>query len=412
VSAGFFPMLGLQPLLGRVFLPEEDTPGARRVVLLSHELWQRRFGQDRSVVGKAITLDDRPYTVVGILPPGFQAFGAYDLWVPLALDPVPEFRRQRMRIVWVAARLKPGVTLEEARADVTTVAQRMERQYPQGYQGVEVRVLPLHERLVGNARLSLLVLFGAVGFVLLIACANVANLLLARGVARAKETATRGVLGAGRVRLLRQFLTESILLGLLGGSAGLLLAAWGMHSLATLIPSNLPVASEVKVDGSVLMFTLVLSLATGILFGFAPALGSMRSDLNSILKEGSESSTRHFGVFHFRNLLVVFELALTLVLLVGAGLMVRSFARLREVNPGFRPENVLAMAIDLPRSRYPEPVQQAAFFREALRRVRTLPGVSAAGTTTRLPMAPGMGGQSCCRLRANPLGPPKKVPDG
>ena len=408
VSAEFFPMLGVQPLLGRAFLPEEDRPGRNNVVLLSHELWRRRFGGDRRAVGKAVTLDDERYTVIGVLPPSFHIFGEYDVWVPLALDPVTEFRRQRMSIVWTMARLRPGVALDEARAHVTTIAKRMEQQYPQGYQGVQVRMLPLHERLVGNLRLSLLAFFGAVGFVLLIACANVANLLLGRGLARGKEIAIRAALGAGRLRLVRQFLTESILLGVLGGTAGLLLATWGMHSLTALIPSSLPGAQEVKIDHLVLVFALVLSLATGVFFGLAPALATTKIDLSSILNEGGESRALRWGPFRFRNLLVVGELALTLVLLIGAGLMVRSFMRLRDVNPGFRAQNVLSMAIELPRSRYPDPARQAAFFREVLRRVQTLPGVQSTGTTSQLPMAQGMGDQALFSIEGEPPWPPEE----
>lgn len=402
VSAEFFPMLGVQPLLGRAFFPEEDRPGRNNVVLLSYELWRRRFGGDKSAVGKAVTVDDERYTVIGVLPQGFHIFGEYDVWVPLALDPVTEFRRQRMSIVWAVARLKPGATMEQARAQVSTIAKRTEQQYPQGYQGVQVIMLPLHERLVGNLRLSLLALFGAGGFVLLIACANVANLLLGRGLARAKEIAIRAALGAGRLRLVRQFLTESILLGVLGGTTGLLLATWGMHSLAALIPSSLPGAQEVKIDHSVLVFALLLSLATGVFFGLAPALATTKVDLGSTLKDGGEPPVLRLGPFHFRKLLVIGELALTLVLLIGAGLMVRSFVRLREVNPGFRPQNVLSMAIELPHSRYPELARQAAFFREVLHRVQTLPGVQSAATTSQLPMAQGMGDQALFSIEGEP----------
>jgi putative ABC transport system permease protein len=408
VSAEFFPMLGVQPLLGRAFLPEEDRPGRNNVVLLSHDLWRRRFGGDQSVVGKAVTLDGERYTVLGVLPQGFHIFGQYDVWAPLALDPVTEFRRQRMSIVWAMARLKPGATMEQARAQVSTVAKRMEQQYPQGYQGVQVMVLPLHERLVGNLRLSILALFGAGGFVLLIACANVANLLLGRGLARVKEIAIRAALGADRLRLVRQFLTESILLGVLGGTTGLLLATWAMHALVALIPSSLPGAQGVKIDYSVLVFALLLSLATGVFFGLAPAFATTKIDLSSTLKEGGGSPVVRVGPFRFRNLLVIGELALTLVLLVGAGLMVRSFVRLRDVNPGFRPQNVLSMAIELPRSKYPEPARQAAFFREVLHRVQTLPGVQSAATTSQLPMAQGMGDQALFSIEGEPAWAPEE----
>jgi predicted permease len=410
VSAEFFPMLGVRPLLGRTFLAEEDGPSRNKVVLLSHELWRRHFGGDPSAVGKAVTLDDERYAVIGVLPQSFQIFGEYDVWVPLALDPVTESRRQRMSIVWAMARLRPGAALEQARANVTTIAKRMEQQYPQGYQAVQVIMLPLHERLVGNLRLSLWALFGAVGFVLLIACANVANLLLGRGLARGKEIAIRAALGAGRLRLVRQFLTESILLGVLGGTTGLLLATLGMHSLAALIPASLPGAQEVKIDQSVLVFTLLLSLASAVFFGLAPALATTKVDLNSTLKEGGESPVVRLGLFRFRNLLVIGELALTLVLLIGAGLMVRSFIRLRDVNPGFRPENVLTMAIELPRSKYPEPARQAAFFREVLSRVQTLPGVQSAATTNQLPMAQGKGNQALFSIEGEPPWPPEEGP--
>lgn len=394
VSFDFFPLLGVEPLYGRIFSQEEDQPGRASVVLLSYELWQRKFGGTPSVIGRTVILDEKPCTVIGVIPRDFRIFGRYDVWMPLALDPVAELARKRMSIVYAVARLRPQVTEEQARAGLTVIDRRLEKEYPQGYKGVQVRILPLHERLVGQVRLSLLILLGAVGFLLLIACVNVANLLLARGHAREKEIALRGALGASRLRLVRQFITESVLLAFLGGTAGLVLSFWGMRVMAGLVPADTPGGSQIGMDPHVLVFSMLISLATGVTFGLAPALATSKPDLNSLLKGIGDSAQTLRGHFSFRSALTVCEVALTTVLMIGAGLMVRSFLKVRDVNPGFDAVNVLTMAVKLPRSTYPQPSQQAEFIRQALARIRTLPGVDFAGTTSQLPLSQGSGDQS------------------
>lgn len=397
VTPGFFQTLGARAAIGRALSPEADRPGGDRAVVLSHRLWQRRFGGDARVVGRTVTLNDQSFTVVGVMPPDFNYPETdSELWaasrravpdIALAGNPDPETLRS-LHYLNVIARLKPGVTREQAHAEMETIAARLEQEHPTENNGHTARVVSLHEQLVGDVRPALLILLGAVGLVLLIACANVANLLLARATARAKEMSIRTALGASRARLVRQLLTESTMLAVAGGAVGLLLAVWGLDLLIALSPENIPRLSEINLDKWVLAFTLGVSLLTGLIFGLAPALQASSLDLNSALKEGGRGTTEAFGRRRMRSALVVFEVALTLVLLIGAGLMIRSFSRLQQVDPGFKADNVLTMELSLPQSRFNESEQQAAiFFREVVGRIGTLPGVEAVGATWILPMS-------------------------
>jgi putative ABC transport system permease protein len=389
VSASFFPLLGVKTSLGRTFLPEEDKPKAERVVVISHGLWQRRFGGDANIIGQSLTLDAQSYTVVGVLAAGFDfpiEIEKADVWSPLALD--GQLLEQRgAHFLKVIARLKPGVSPQTAQAEITTIASRLEQQYPEDDTDRIVTLYSLYDHLVGGIRPALLVLLGAVGFVLLIACSNVANLLLARAAARQKEIAIRMALGASRGRIVRQLITESLILAFIGGGAGLLLALWGVESLIALSPANLPRLSGIGVDGWVLGFTLLISVMTGIIFGLAPALKASRPDLNDALKEGGRGSTEGFSGRRLRNLLVVSEMALALVLLISAGLLIRSFLQLQQVNAGFDPANVLTMSVQLPESKYEQGVQVSAFFEQTLERIAALPGVESAGGITTLPLS-------------------------
>ena len=390
VSADFFSVLGVQPAAGRAFLAEDDRPGAARVVVLSHQLWQRRFSSDKNILGKSIALNGQSFAVIGIMPqefqftvPGFFRTPA-ELWAPSALVKDNATRgNQYLRII---ARLKPEVSLQRAQAEMTTLASQLQQEYPSTNAGLGVRLITLHEQTVGNVRPALLILCGTVGFVLLIACANVANLLLARAAARQKEIAVKLALGATRRRLVRQLLTESMLLALAGGALGILLALWGTDVLVSLSPASLPRVKEIGVDRYVLGFTLLVSVLTGTLFGLVPALQASKPDLNVSLKEGSRGSSENLGRGSLRSTLVVFEIVAAFVLLIGAGLMIKSFMRLGEVNAGFNPENVLTMTLSLPRAKYNEPRAQAAFFQRALEQIKSLPGVDSVGAINDLPL--------------------------
>ncbi|MDQ3803874.1 MAG: ABC transporter permease [Acidobacteriota bacterium] len=386
VSASLFPLLGVEPHLGRAFLPEEDQPGANRVAVLSHGLWQRRFGADANIAGKPLTLNGESYEVVGVMPPHFQFPSREDeLWVPIAFTPQEAASRGR-HYLQVLARLKPGVTLGQAQAEMSTIAARLQQQYPEQNTNLGATVTPLHEHVVGDIRPALLVLLGAVGFVLLVACANVANLLLARAAVRQKEIAVRVALGASRLRLVRQFLTESVLLAALGGGLGLLLSVWGVSLLKTFIPENISQARAVAVDARVLGFTVLVSLLTGLIFGLAPAVQASNFNLNETLKEGGRDSAAGSRGNRIRALLVVAEVAVSLVLLIGAGLLINSFLRLRNVDPGFRADNLLTMSIELPQQKYPDPARRAAFYTELVSRIEALPGVKSAAVTNWIPL--------------------------
>jgi putative ABC transport system permease protein len=386
VSASLFPTLGVEPQLGRWFTPEEDQPGANRVVMLSHRLWQRRFGSDPAIVGKTIMLNGAGFSVVGVMPESFQFPEREDqFWIPIAFSQ-NEAARRGAHYLQVVARLKPGVSLAQAQAEMSAIAARLQQQYPDQNTGLGAAVVPLHEQMVGNMRTVLLVLLGAVGFVLLIACANVANLLLARAAARQKEIATRIALGASRLRLVRQFLTESVLLAVLGGGVGLLLSVWGVRVLKAFIPDNISQAKEITVDARVLVFTLLVSLLTGLVFGIAPALQATNFNLNETLKEGGRGPALGGRGNRIRRTLVVAEVAVSLVLLIGAGLLVNSFLRLRNVDPGFRTDHVLTMSVTLPPLKYPDHARREAFYTELIDRVEALPGVKSAAVASQIPL--------------------------
>ena len=382
VSANFLTTLGVKPIRGRDFLAEEDQPGAKPVVIISHALWQRRFGGDESIIGKQLTLSNQQFTVIGITPPDFQYAGEADVNVPIGLSAERFKLRTKDPGILAFARLKPGTSNAAATAELNTIAARLEQQYPDTNTGRRVRVESLRESLVGDIRPTLLTLLGAVGFVLLIACANVANLLLTRSAGRQREMAIRTALGAGRMRILRQLFTESIVLALAGGVVGLLLAIWGTRLIASYIPEGIPRMSELGVDARVLLFTLGAALLTGVFFGLAPALQSSDSNITETLKEGERNSSR--GRNRAGSLLVISEVALTLVLLVGAGLLVKSFWRLSQVNPGFNPQNVLAMQVAVS-ARPEEGAKVNGFLTELQSRVKALPGVQSVSVSNGLP---------------------------
>jgi putative ABC transport system permease protein len=385
VTSNLFSLLGVQPMLGRSLLPEEDQPGHDPVVILSYGLWQRRFGSDPGLVGQTVKLDGQDHTVIGIMPPGFEfpldifeTLQAPDVWIPFGAHPERQDRgSHNFRVV---ARLKPGVTIEQAQANMESIVRGIGQQYP-GHRGRSATVAGLQRNATREVRPALLLLLAAIGLVLLIACANVANLQLARATARQRESAIRQALGAGRRRLIRQLLTESVLLALLGGAAGLLLAFWGVQFLVKLSPA-IPRLQETTIDVRVLGFTLLLSLATGILFGLAPAFQGSRIDLNEALKESGTRSTAGSSRARTRSLLVIVEIALALMVLIGAGLLIRSFLLLQSVDPGFNPHNVLTAFISAPG----DPRQQVVLAKEVIDRIEALPGVQAAGGATSSPL--------------------------
>src|SRR5215510_2208817 len=354
VSANFFSTLGVRPQLGRAFTPEEDRAGANPVVVISHSLWQRRFGADAEIIGKPLTLSDKPFTVIGVLPPDFQFYFPVDVFMSINLT-IPERLKQERGEhggITAVARLKPGVTQEQASAEMENIAVNLERQYPKTNTTNRVFLRSIREDQVGSVKSSLLLLLGAAGFVLLIACANVANLLLARAAARQKEMALRAALGATRSRALRQLLTESMLLAAAGGSMGLLLAAWGKSMLVSQIAGNLPWINELPLDGAVFLFAVSASLLTGVVFGLFPALRLSQPKLTEALKDGNRGAGGARATM--RGGVVVAEVALALLLLVGAGLMLRSFALLNRIDTGFRPQNLLTMLTMLSPTRYGE----------------------------------------------------------
>jgi putative ABC transport system permease protein len=393
ITHNFFSALGATAAQGRVFLPEEDQPGKNKVVVLNHGFWQRRFGGDPSILNRNITLNDESYTVVGIMPPSFQ-FGrelgqVRDIWTPIAFTPEQlSPNNLTNEFLFVIARLKPNVTIRQAQAELDTIAANLRQQFMPGADRSNwgLTTESFRELVVGDIRQALWILMGIVGLVLLIACANVANLLLARAADRQKEMAIRTALGAGRWRVIRQLLTESALLSVAGGAIGLLLAWWGVSALVKVNEAQIPRASEVGLDWRVLAFTLGVALLTGIIFGLVPALQASKADLHETLKEGGRTGSSGARGW-VRGTLVVLEMALALVVLVSAGLLIRSFWRLQQVNPGFVPQNVLAMSVTLPMTKYREPVQRANFFKELLQQIRTLSGVRSAGACSILPLS-------------------------
>ncbi len=392
VSANFFSVLGVEPVLGRTFQAGEDQPGGNRVTVLTYAFWQRRFGGDPGIIGRALTINGESYTVIGVLPAGFQfALRNNDLWLPY--QPTQnQLTRRYMHGTNLIGRLKPGLGPTEAQSELSVIANRIEQEHTGSHAGTTAYLVPLQEEIVGTVRPILLVLLAAVGFVLLIACANVASLLLTRSLSRQKEVAIRSALGASRWRVIRQLLTESLLLSLLGGAAGLLIAYWGVPALIAWIPQNqlnaMPFLRSLGLNTSILAFSFGLSLFTGLVFGLAPALQSSRLDLNEALKEGGRQTSA--GASHrLRSAMVVTEIALAVVLLVGAGLMMKSLLRLLQTDIGFKPENVLTMSVVLPPSKYMQPQQQISFNDQLRQRVQSLPGVTGAATVNILPLNPG-----------------------
>jgi putative ABC transport system permease protein len=411
VSANFFDLLGVSATLGRTFTPEEGEAGHDQVVVLSQGLWKRRFGGDPAIIGKTIKLSGQDFTVVGIAPPDLQLLikqGSLtgkqaELWMPATFS--PNSRVRRGRYMTAIARLKPGVTLAQAQAEMDGIAGHLEEQYVDFNTGWGVNLVPLQNQLVGAIRPALLVLLGAVAFVLLIACANVANLLLARAATRQREIAIRTALGARRGRIVRQLLTEATVLAALGGALGLWLAMWGVDLLLALAPKDLTGLKDVGIDYRVLGFTMAVSVLTGVLFGLAPALEASRPNLNESLKEGGRGAATGRRSHRWRNVFVVVEVALALVLLIGAGLMIRSFARLQSVDPGFDANNLLTVRLLLPVSKYGQDPQRIAFFKQLAERVQALPGVRSAGAISYLPFTGG-GAATSIDIEGRPAPPP------
>jgi putative ABC transport system permease protein len=383
VTSPFFDVLGVAPQMGRTFEDGEDQPGRQHVVVLSNQCWARTFGSDPAIIGKSLLLSAEKYTVIGVMPEGFRyPSRSTDTWAPLI--PPPNLTARNNHWLRVFGRLKPGVTIEQAREQMVTIAARLEQDYPEDQAQRGIRLLPLQEEIVENVRPALLLMLGAVGFVLLIACTNVANLLLARASARGREIAIRSALGAGRWTLMRQFLTESVLLSVVGGILGLILAKWGVDVLVALAGTLLPRGQEVGLDTRVVGFTLLLSVVTGIVFGLAPAIQASKTDVQRALKEGSTGGG--FERNWLRSLLVIAEVTAALVLLVGSGLLIRSFMRLQETDAGMRPENVLALSVSLPTAKYNTHTSRIAFNDQLLARLSALPGVRTAGAISLLPL--------------------------
>jgi putative ABC transport system permease protein len=391
VSASFFSILRAAPAQGRGFLPEDGTAGAARVGIVSHGFWQNRTGGDPNLIGKAITLSGESVTIIGIMPPDFNYPNRVEVWVnprQVVPEPFSTFTENVITIrgghyLSVIGRLKPGISLPQAQADIDTVVSDLQQKHNSNHY---VHLVTLHEQTTGNTRPVLLVLLGAVGFVLLIACANVANLMLARATARSKEIAIRTALGASRARVIRQLLTESLLLAVAGGAIGLLLGSWGVDLIVAISPPDTPRLAEIGMDSQVFLFTLVVSLVTGLLFGLAPALTASKPDLNETLKEGVRGGSDGGRMGRMRAVLVVAEVALSLVVLIGAGLLVKSFTRLQDVNPGFDPANLLRFSVSLPGKRYGEPSDRRQFSEQLIERLKSLPGVQGVALANDLPI--------------------------
>ena len=387
VTGNYFQTFGVTPMLGRGFSLDNEKPGNEQVAVLSYELWQKRFAANPGIVNQRINLDGKSFEVIGVMGKDVTFPQTADLWVPLNFDADPGMKVRKAHFMRPIGRLKPGVTLAQAQADTDIIAAQLEKQYPESNTGWNLRLEGLRERLIGSSRPTLFILFGAVGFVLLIACANVANLLLVRATARQKEVALRTALGASRWRIVRQLMTESLLLALIGGALGALIAAWGIDLLVTLSGNTVPTTANVTIDSTVLAFTFVMSLFTGLLFGVLPAIRTVRLNLSDTLKEGGRTTGE--GAFRnlTRSLLVVFESAIAVVLLVGAGLLVRSLIALQNTNPGFDANDVLTMRVDLARAKYDKPEKTGRFFQDLEQRLSGLPGVETIGMITELPMS-------------------------
>jgi len=410
VAPEFFSVLRARPMLGRTFASEENLPGGSHVILLSYKFWRDHFASDRAIVGRDITINSRPYSVAGVMPESFRFPGWAQVWAPLGWSNDQRVVRGNHNYM-VVGRLKPGVDIQQAKSELSAISTRLEQQYPEDNKGWGATVVPLRDQMVGDIRPALLVLFGAVAFVLLIACANVANLVLARTLARRKEIAIRGALGASRAAILRHILTESVLLSLAGGALGLLLARFGITLLAKVLADRLPPFVAVTLDTQVLAFTLLLSIIAGVLAGLIPALRYTRTDVNEALKQGQSRGSSDASGGKTRNVLVVAEVALSLVLLIGAGLMVRTLWELRNVRPGFDSANVLTMFLAVPADRFASPSGQINFFQEVLQRVRALPGVDSAGVIDSLPLSSDGGSHQPFSIEGHPVLPMAEQPE-
>ncbi len=396
VTSDFFAVLGVPALQGRVILPDLDQPGSANVAVLSYGLWQRRYGSDTNIVGRTIEVNGEPRTVVGVAPPGFAYPAGTELWTASRFAAPPHPLRQTEDPSAVRGshyfaslgRLKPGVTLAQGAAEVDTIAKRLKQQYGNDEDGTGATLVSLRDDLVGETRPALLILLGAVALVLLIACVNVANIVLARGATRQREIALRRALGAGRARLLGQLLTESLLLAMAGGGLGILLALWGMAPLRAMVPADMIGGAPIALDSRVLFFTVVASLVSGALFGLIPGLRLASPDLNNVLQEGGRGFASG-RARRTRSVLVVSEIAMAAVLLIAAGLLLRSFNHLLRVSEGFNPEHVLSLQLALPQARYPKPADRVVFVKQVVAQVNTLPGITSAAAVTRLPLNPG-----------------------
>lgn len=418
VTSDLFPLLGISPALGRSFRSEEDKAGGGRVIILSHDIWMNRYGGDRNILDKTLSINGANYTVIGVMPVGFRFpldSDTAEFWTNMTADaeypPGQPLTTQRgNHYLNAIARLNPGVTVEQAQSALKAISASLEKQYPETNANFSARIIPLTERLYGDVRPSLIVLLAAVGCVLLIACANVANLLLARATARRREIAVRSALGASRWRVVRQLLTESVLLAIAGGAAGLLLASFGTDLLIAITPDDIPRIAETSVDGRVLIFTLAVTTITGLIMGIIPAINASRLDLNEMLKEGGRGSAggRRGSV---RGALVIAEVAVAVTLLVGAGLLAQSFLRLTNVDPGFNPDQLLTLRVGLPGGLYETSEQITTFHERLLERIGTLPGIANYSTVTPLPLSRGeVGVGFSVEGRANTTGRPYPYP--
>ena len=384
ISQNLFELLRAKVFLGRTFSTEEDLPGGDRVIIISYGLWQRRFGGDPSLIDQPIWVNGRSSMVVGVMPQGFQFPSRAEAWVPMAFN-ADDLRSRGAHFISVVARLRPGVSPQVAQADVDNITAGLQERYPRSNAGWGAKVTPLLEVTVGKIRPALMILLGAVVLVLLIACANVSNLLLARATARRKEIGVRTALGATRRRLIRQLLTESLVLSLVSGLLGLVLAFWGVKLIVSISPESIPRSDQIAIDGRVLGVSMLVSVLAGIVFGTFPALQTSKLDLSDTLKETARSSSGGRGARIARNLLVVLEVSVSFALLVSAGLLIRSFLRVFDVDPGFRSENLVTMQMSLPQAKYPKAAQQTAFLDQVLDRIKSLPGMDAAAATSTLP---------------------------
>jgi putative ABC transport system permease protein len=414
VSPNFFQVFGVSPIFGRAFTPDDISAGGARQAVISAGLWKRLWGGSESVIGTQVTLNDQPFTITGVMPNNFDFTRLVEVWLsPQLAFPEPPVRYtpgrslRNLRYLRVVGRLKPGVEFRGAQAEMDAISSRLAEQYPDTNKNIGVHIVPLYQEVVGNVKTSLLLLFGAMVLVLLIACTNVANLLLGRALAREKEFSIRLAMGAGRGQILQQLVTESMLLSLIAGAVGIGLAYLGVKSLPALLPADFPTINEIEMNGPVLAVTLAVSVLTGLLFGLAPAIQLFKSDLTNSLKAATRSATGGRTQRRFQNALIISEVALSLVLLVGAGLMLKSFYNIQKIDLGFNPEDVLTMQISLPRSRYSEPKKVIAFYEQVLEQMETIPGIAKVGATNRLSMT-GTGVSGSFAIEGRPASPDEK----